>query len=1081
MSIRLRTFFLLSAFLSILVNTALADISENMDRASAWLISQQQIEGDFLPSELANNWQVNSEVIKALSLVGMADDIDQAVVRHMNALTAVETELLSIRIQIKSQFGLDNSEDFQSLLLRQNPDGGFGSEVGFDSSSYDTLYALLAFAQQPDEYISFAFKALEYLSSEQNSDGSYQFKGNSENISDALTARVMTAYAPYLLKADIGNNIRSLQEYLVSRLRSDSYEIWQLALILSSVIPYTADAAIYDNALNMLLDAQRGDGSWGQDTYTTALAFQALYFSNNINSIIDPAVSILKGRVLVQEQAAEGVSILLVNQSTESLTDENGYFIFNNVTPGSFEISYALSGYITKSQSGSIQASQLVNVGTITLTEIPDTGIVSGNITSIETGEPLAGVNIQLVAADSTLSTVTDAAGYYRIVASPGEVTLTASLAGYLSLTGSATLQAGRELGFSPSLAPEDNTPQVVTLQGQVVDSSDGSLIAGAQIVVSDGSSLVTTNGEFVISDIPLGQITVRVSAENYHESQATVVTDSAGIVMLGDIPLVADSEEQTFAMVSGVIASAEDRSPISGAQLTFSGSVNENIQTSADGSFSLEIEPGELVITVAADGYVGVSSSLQMSAGDRLTFSPLLPKEPEQTVTLTGVVVDDLTGDAVTGALVNINNGAYSAESGATGFIIADLPVGEFGLVITADGYQSIQGRTLALQPGTVELGELRLLPQQQSISSSITGVVTDVSNGVAIAGASITITQLPDPEETDPVVLEQEPQIIELSTDELGIFIASEIDFLHMEVFVQASGYLSNVRQLSLAEHGRQNLQVDLSQFSAGNIEITELGIEGGEAYPAYSEVPFSLELTNRGSIAQRVALIAELIDPQNQVVQQLHIGLDSDSTGSPEPITLLPETPVTVSSQWFTGTYASGSYAILVSAYDAMTNQIVAQKQTAFSVEKTQKLQGVDLLVTPRISRVGADEVVELAATFRYDGNVDSEYTFAYQLVGPDDATVISGSKSITLSPADTSKTLILADEAITFESSGRYLLQAQVAGVSSDINSGWIVVAPSTRIEVSQELTPESVMPGNDRTIHVEILLQGVEQE
>ncbi|WP_221794881.1 carboxypeptidase regulatory-like domain-containing protein [Oceanobacter mangrovi] len=1159
MSTWTRVFVLLIAMLPAWAFAA----SEQIDKATSWLLQQQQAGGQFSSSTLASDWQVSAEVVKALALVDQVSELNtDTLIAFLGSLDAAETEFLSLRIQLNAALNNSIADDLQLLLERQNPDGGFGSEADFDSNSYDTLYALLALAEQPEDHMSSILSALAYLTAAQNVDGSYQFKGNTDNLSDALTARVMTAYAPYLMKADIASNVRLLQQFLLSRLQNSSSS-WQTALMLTAVIPYTADTTLSQAAMEELLTAQASDGSWGQDTYTTALALQTLYFFQNIDSVTDPLASVIKGRILAQGQPAVGASVALGSEADSVLTDTDGRFVLNNVTPGSFDIAYSLAGYFSSSQSGSINEAQLMDVGTIELTALPDTGVVSGRISSAEDGAPLAGVSVQVV-GDTSVTAVTDSNGDYRIVMAPGDITLSVTLSGYQLLTGSATLHAGRELRFSPLLSLLDGTPQLVTLQGRLVDSGSGDLIPVASVSVNNGTAQFVTDGLFAIADVPVGQILLTFIADGYHDAKATVLVDKAGVVSLGDMLMTADSEPLGVASITGIVTAAEGGSPIANAQVSVSGSAA--VLTAADGSFSTTVTPGDVSISVSADGFIDASVSVTLVAGASLTLSPVLQKEIDQMVsitgqvldkdsgevligalvsvndgafstemtasgfslsglplgninltvsadgyqsiqgsssalqagtvnigtifleqdpekdlvTLTGRVLDDVTGEVLIGALILVNDGAYSTETNADGFTLAGLPQGNIQLDVSADGYQSMQGSSAALQSGTLSLGDIRLQPEQTAETTTINGLVLDAVTGEPLSNALLTITPQPDPQETDPVVLEQDPQVIELRTDAQGSFSATDLAFRYMEILVQATGYLSNIQQLSLAEHGTQLLQIALNSYSAGGIEITDLSTDS-DIYAAYTDVPMSVVLDNNSVVARRVSLMAEVFDAQQQSVQQLQIGLDSDAAGSPEPVSLVPGSPVTVTGQWFSGTSAPGQYALVISAYDAMTGQIVAQKQTSFSIEETRELLGVTLLVNPRISRVGADEVVELAATFRYAGNVDASFDLDYQLLNADDQVVLSGSAVVELLSDDTSKTMVLSSDSLTFESSGRYLLQALVPGVAIEISSDWIVVAPATRIEVSQELTPETVLPGSDRTLNVEILLQGVEQK
>jgi iron complex outermembrane recepter protein len=79
-------------------------------------------------------------------------------------------------------------------------------------------------------------------------------------------------------------------------------------------------------------------------------------------------------------------------------------------------------------------------------------GVVTGTVTNVQTGAPLAGANIQVVG--SQLGTLTRSDGMYRLELSPGSYEIRASLIGYTMATQRVVVTAGQTASRDFQLAP---------------------------------------------------------------------------------------------------------------------------------------------------------------------------------------------------------------------------------------------------------------------------------------------------------------------------------------------------------------------------------------------------------------------------------------------------------------------------------------------------------------------------------------------------------------------------------------------------------------------------------------------------
>lgn len=341
------------------VNSMADSLSSNEDisRGVAWLSSRQQADGSFLSGTMAaTDWQATTEALEALADSGQLDQLDtQAITAYLADLNASETELLSRRISAYLLLVHPYSDDLSALALRQNSDGGFGDENGFDSSVYDTLFALQVLDINSKNNQQSIYYALEYLKGQQNTDGSFLLE---ENLaSTALTAQILVSLRSYLFEFDIGSMMSKAYSYLLTQLNNqESSESWNTALVLLAMTPLTTDPALYQAALDKLRSSQHSDGSWSQDVYSTAIAIKALKQLQNTDQSTDPAESVLTGVVLSQTtlQPIANVHVTLTEQNVSVLTGYDGHFSITDIEPGDFTLTYESGGYYPVIQSGTL-------------------------------------------------------------------------------------------------------------------------------------------------------------------------------------------------------------------------------------------------------------------------------------------------------------------------------------------------------------------------------------------------------------------------------------------------------------------------------------------------------------------------------------------------------------------------------------------------------------------------------------------------------------------------------------------------------------------------------------------------------
>jgi Carboxypeptidase regulatory-like domain len=200
--------------------------------------------------------------------------------------------------------------------------------------------------------------------------------------------------------------------------------------------------------------------------------------------------------------------------------------------------------YVSAATPNGVRDSTLVTVLPVGAAQI------NGLVVDGETGAPLAGVTVHVVASngDTVATAVTTQAGAYSTQAiSPGTYLLVASLNGFVSTTVFNTDATGG-VSTAPTipLAPDTKAPGNIT--GGVSDATSGNLISNptlelrAGINATTGTPLATTTGDvesvYFFNGFPPGTYTITASASGYVNASVTAIvlgnltTNAPGIIL---------------------------------------------------------------------------------------------------------------------------------------------------------------------------------------------------------------------------------------------------------------------------------------------------------------------------------------------------------------------------------------------------------------------------------------------------------------------------------------------------------------------------------------------------------------------
>ncbi|MFY0567182.1 carboxypeptidase regulatory-like domain-containing protein [Archangium lansingense] len=675
-----------------------------------WLSTQQNADGSYgaSPLSIATPVQSTAEVLRAHQALGQTTDLVFAsALGYLNLDAGTHTEFLARKIVVNAQQGYTvDAAWISQLLSRQNADGGFGDRPGYGSSVLDTAMALEALAATNYGTSSQAVWAIGFLRDHQQPNGGWADGANDASV--YLTAASMRALLPYRLTyQSVAAVLTGGQNFLLSRRGMDGLwgEDFLSSLALVSVVPGLGDVSVVSNSVAGLRARQLSNGSWSDDSYTTALALQAIRaFESRASSGIPTAYGGISGYVFKANstEPIAGATVAIKElPGIQVATSSDGYFMFLGLAAGDYTVSATKAGYTSAGIAVGVEPKMITLAGTLVLDVVAETGLVRGKVFDAATLEPLQSVQVSLNGS-SNYSVLTNGRGEFDFgPVVPGGYALSFAKAGYNTLMGTATVVGGQvvstQLGMTVA-APGgyvDNMPGTVV--GQVVDGKTGQPIAGAVFNLGSGLSATTdADGAFSIASVPRGSYQGTVSATGFKTGNFNLVFSAGASGEVGKLSLFQEGTTPApgTLRLSGRVTDGVSGAPISGATVTLVES-GASVTTGTDGRYVLtDITLKNFNLYVSANEYIPATYTLQVLAmGEaevELKLSPPPPAVPGATTSaLAGVVTDSETGAVIRDALVTVTGTELSATTDATGhYSLSGITSLEFTVRVSAVGY---------------------------------------------------------------------------------------------------------------------------------------------------------------------------------------------------------------------------------------------------------------------------------------------------------------------------------------------------------------------------------------------------------
>ncbi len=549
-----------------------------------------------------------------------------------------------------------------------------------------------------------------------------------------------------------------------------------------------------------------------------------------------------------------------------------------------------------------------------------------------------------------------------------------------------------------------------------------------------------------------------------YDAATFTLTGEFSGNIDIGTIALSKAGQTGTTATVRGVARDALDGSVMAGVLVKVNGLATWSALTDAAGAYTINnVPPGALTLDAGRDGYATTSASATVAPGQTAIFNPQLHSAAGPGVR--GRVVDIVSGVPLTGVKA-VMAGAVLQSSASGQFVFAAVAEGNHSLTLSADGYTPY---TLPVQvfPGnSLDLGTITLA--QKTLPVTVRGSVKDAVSGQAIGGASVAILGTP----------------FSVVTDAAGQYRIEGVPQGQGIVRYSAVGYLSETVEVTFSPYNQTPHDRTLSAGQATGLTLSVASAQ--PAHVAYEQLKGSITIGNDGTQSVSASVSVAIVNAQGRYVDSFNITQVAPD-GNPQIALQFAPGANTLGFQWNSAAHPPGTYTAIVrvhqrsdAASDASLIEL-AQQRMPFEIVPTEAIGSVSVTPLPAYSNMGADEQLGYRVDVVNRSNVAVTSKLRYTLMTPANAPAHSGEITLQLQPAESTKSIVLPAVPYTFASSGQYPVVIEVIGgvAPAQLDGGRVTVAPGTRIEVRETVTPHQVAPDGTKKIHIDLRLQGIE--
>ncbi len=245
-----------------------------------WIMTSQQVDGSWRDS-IQTEKRDTAQATDLLRELEISETNFLAGLEWIKNSEAENTDYLVRKIATLLGSGENYIVLFDELFTRQNHDGGWGSQPGYQSNVMDTSLTLGVASKAGSIDSALILNAIEFLKANRNVDGGWGY----EKLSVSMlypTTTVLTALNQYKKEYSLDVYIENGIDWLKQKANSDGgygnspSTVSDTSLAILALMELGQDSSFLTPAVDYLLSLQSDDGSWYGSVYKTALAVSAV-------------------------------------------------------------------------------------------------------------------------------------------------------------------------------------------------------------------------------------------------------------------------------------------------------------------------------------------------------------------------------------------------------------------------------------------------------------------------------------------------------------------------------------------------------------------------------------------------------------------------------------------------------------------------------------------------------------------------------------------------------------------------------------------------------------------------------------
>ncbi|MBN2495386.1 MAG: OmpA family protein [Deltaproteobacteria bacterium] len=262
-------------------------------------------------------------------------------------------------------------------------------------------------------------------------------------------------------------------------------------------------------------------------------------------------------------------------------------------------------------------------------------------------------------------------------------------------------------------------------IAGKVLNAADNSPLGGAVVSFSQKDALPSASefaqGRYRSCELQEGKVAVTASLEGFKpETREIEVREGETAALdfsLEPAPKEPVAPPVTTGQVLGRVLNAADQMPIAHAVISFDETEHAPVASDEmEGKYaSCQLPAGTVQMTAHKAGFKPLTQTVEIKVGEKSLQDFAL--EPEvKLATLSGVVTDEKDKPMVAKVEVFGPQELVVSSAADTGAFASQLPIGQYRVKVSADGYLA-KGREFELKENATVMAEFKLTPKPKKV----------------------------------------------------------------------------------------------------------------------------------------------------------------------------------------------------------------------------------------------------------------------------------------------------------------------------------------------------------------------------